>query len=53
MRKKEEGAREDKEEQYKNKDTKPKISVDTSLTNGICRIFNSLGKRSNGQRRAN
>jgi hypothetical protein len=52
-RKKEQGDTEAKEELHKKREIKPKISVDTSLPNGICRIFNSLGKRTNGERQEN
>jgi hypothetical protein len=34
--------------EYKIKEKKPKISLDTTTSNGICRIFNSSGKRPNG-----
>ena len=43
--KKEQGDKEGKEEETTNKKTKPKIRVDTTLRNRICRIFNSIDEQ--------
>jgi hypothetical protein len=41
MYKKEQRDEEEREGNYTNKTTKPKVRVENSLPNGICRIFNS------------